>query len=482
MPSAIVRGATGQPGPGGFPSGLTTGIFNDLNFVIPDYIPGLITKYGNSSYMLAAEILGHSNIEQVNTTTNTYSHFEKGRIFGSGLVASNVAATGNGNDIIVTLKYPQSYVQGPNNTITPGTRIPFLENQTVKLRSNGLKARVKAVNRSTPTAFTLTLTPLNGSYQLVTGPQTATQINAGEGIETYGNQLAGQASDSQGTNQPNLYRYDNTATVLRASVKASDLAGMNKTQIDFGNGSFYLPTLAIKTMNEVMMVNIEDAVMEGVPYGNILDADGVTAVGTTGVLPDVQARGSEVDYVMGMFQIGDFQNFTNVLDSNGGPREYHFLQSLDQRQDINNLLFGIYRNGAISYGSVGFGAEAAVSYGFKSFSTDTFDFHFHRYKGFTPQATFGYIPTQGDYRRAFGFGVPQGMTQDAKDDSTRPYLQWVYQQNPDIPTTQRIYSWDLGYTKNTKTTEASNKYEQISYVGSRVTAAEQFAILKGLVS
>lgn len=480
MPSAIVRGATGQPGPGAFPLGLTTGIFNDLNFVIPDYIPGLIAKYGNSSYMLAAEILGNSNIEQVNTTTNTYSHFEKGRPYGSGLVASNVAATGVGNDIVVVLKYPQSYVQGPNNTITPGTRTPFLLNQTVKFRSNGLKARVKLVT-PTPSAFALTLTPL-GNYQLVTGPQTSTQINAGEGLETFGNQLAGQASDSQGTQQPNLYRYDNTATVLRASVKASDLAGMNKTQIDFGNGSFYLPTLAIKTMNMQMMVNIEDAVMEGVPYGNVLDADGITAVGTTGVLPDVQARGSEVDYVRGMFAIGDFQNFTNVLDANGGPREYHFLQSLDQRQDINNLLFGIYRNGAISYGSVGFGAEAAVSYGFKSFSTDTFDFHFHRYKGFSAEPVFGYVPQQGDYRRAFGFGVPQGMTQDAKDDTTRPYLQWVYQQNPDIPTSQRIYSWDLGYTKNTKTTEASNKYEQIAYVGSRVTAAEQFAILKGLNS
>jgi hypothetical protein len=51
---------------------------------------------------------------------------------------------------------------------------------------------------------------------------------------------------------------------------------------------------------------------------------------------------------------------TNVLDANGGPREYHFLQDLNQRQDINNLLFGIYKNGAISYGSVGLSQEAAV--------------------------------------------------------------------------------------------------------------------------
>jgi len=246
MPSAIVRGASGQPGPGAYPQGLTTGIFNDLNFVIPDYIPGLIAKYGNSSYMLAAEILGSTNIEQVNTSTNTYSHFEKGRPYGSGLVASNVAATGVGNNIVITLKSPQSYLAGPGNTIAPGTVSPFLVNQTVKLRSNGLKAQVVSINPATPGAFTMTLRPM-GTYPLVTGPQTSTQINAGEGLETFGNQLAGQASDSQGTQQPNLYRYDNTATVLRASVKASDLAGMNKTQIDFGNGSFYLPTLAIKT-------------------------------------------------------------------------------------------------------------------------------------------------------------------------------------------------------------------------------------------
>jgi len=197
---------------------------------------------------------------------------------------------------------------------------------------------------------------------------------------------------------------------------------------------------------------------------------------------DVANRGSEIDYVAQGFQIGDFQNLTNVLDSQGGPREYHFLQDLLQRQDINDLLFGKYRNGAISYGSVGGDAQSSVSYGFGGFSTDTFDFHFHRYKGFSAPAVFGYVPTIGDYRANFGLAVPQGMTQDAKDNATRPYMQWVYQQNPDITDGQKIYSWDLGYTKATKTTVASNKYEQIAYVGSRTIAAEQFSILRGLVA
>lgn len=468
MPSAIVRGATGQPGPVGYPLGITTGIFNDLNFVIPDYIAGLVAKYGNSSYMLAMEILGRTNIEQVNTTTNTFSHFEKGRPFGSGLVAATVASGASGAAVSVTLKSPESY----NNGAT-GTQSPFLLNQTVKVRSNGLKYKVTNITRTT-SAFVVELTPL-GAYTVRSG--TGSSILAGEGLETFGNQLAGEASDSQGTQQSKLYRYDNTATVLRATVKSSDLAGMNKTQIDFGNGSFYEPTLAIKTMNENMMMSIEDAVMEGVPYANITGT-----VGTVGVLPDVTARGTEIDYIFNAFAIGDFQNLTNVLDANGGPREYHFLQDLQQRQDINNLLFGIYRNGAISYASVGATEEASVVYGFKGFSTDTFDFHFHRYKGFSATSVFGYVPTVGDYRANFGLAVPQGMTQDAKDGSTRPYMQWVYQQNPDIPTSQRIYSWDYGYTKATKTSKAENTYEQIAYVGSRVIAAEQFSILRGLAS
>lgn len=468
MPSAIVKGATGQPGPVAYPSGITTGIFNELNFVIPDYVPGIIAKYGNSSYMLAMEILGRTSVETVNTTTNTYSHFEKGRPFGSGLVAQNVSSTVPGADINITLQSPQSYNDGAT-----GTQSPFLLNQIVKIRSNGRKFRVTGITR-TQSAFVILAHPL-GNYTLITGTS-GTQLNAGEGLETFGNQLAGQASDSQGTQQQKMYRYDNTATVIRATTKSSDLAGMNKTQVDFGGGNFYEPALAIQTMNMNMMMDIEDAVMEGVPYSNTSDT------GTVGVLPDVTARGSEIDYLTNNFAIGDFQNLTNVLDANGGPREYHFLQDLLQRQDINNLLFGIYKNGAISYGSVGGDMMTSVTYGFNGFSTDTFDFHFHRYKGFSANAVFGYVPTQGDYRANFGFAVPQGQIQDAKDGVTRPQMQWVYQQNPDITAGQRIYSWDYGYTKATKTSKAENTYEQIAYVGSRVMAAEQFSILRGISS
>lgn len=462
----IVRGATGAPGTIAYPNGLQVGIFNELNMVIPDWIPKLIAKYGNDSYMLASEILGRSTVEEQTVNTNTYSHFERGRLFGVGINNADVNGITSGAAVTITFKSPDSY----NNAA--GTQSPFLNGQTIKLRSNGLKATISGIVRTVAGAFTGILTPM-GNYALITG-YSGTTLKAGEGLETFGNQLAGEASDSQGTQQPKLYRYDNTATVLRASVKSTDLASMNKTQIDFGEGNNYLPYLAVKAMNMQMMVSIEDAVLEGVPYANTAN------IGTIGCIPEVVSRGTEVDYVQNNFQISDFQNLTRVLDYNGGPREYHFLQDILQRQDINNLLFGKYPNGMISYGSVGSSEEAAVSYGFKSFSTDTFTFHFHRYKGFSAPSVFGYQPTQGDYRAYFGLCVPQGEVQDAKLNVSRPYLQWVYQRQPDLPAGTKIYSWELGYTKATKTTEASNKYEQICYVGSRVTAAEQFAVLRGV--
>lgn len=468
MPAAIVRGATGAPGVVAYPSGLTTGIFNELNFVIPEYIPKIVSKYGNTSYMLASEILGKSVVREDMTTTNTFSHFEKGRSFGVGIVNADVTGITSGVDVTAVLKSPDSY----NNGAT-GTQSPFNVGQTVKIRSNGRKASIVSITR-TANAFSVVFHPL-GAYSFASGTSTTT-LSALDAIEAIGGtQLAGESSTAQLTTQPKLYRYDNTCTVIRVGCKASDLAGMNKTQIDFG-GSNYLPKLAIDNMNLQIIYSVEDAVMEGVPYAN------TASIGTTGVMPEVVARGSEVDYVIGIFGVADFQRVTRVIDNNGGPEEYHFLQDLNQRQNINTTLFGIYPNGMINYGSVGSTGEAAVALGFKSFTTDTTSFHFHRYKGFSAPSQFGYTPTVGDYRANIGLAVPQGNTRDAKTNETMPYMQWVFQKNPDIPTSQKYYAWDMGYTSQTKTEEASNSYHQMTYVGSRVVAAEQFVLVKGLIS
>ena len=107
MPAAIISGVKGAPGAVAYPSGLTTGIFNELNFVIPEYIPKIVSKFGNTSYMLASEILGKSVVRTDMTTTNTFSHFEKGRSFGVVIVNANVAGVTSGANVTFVCKSPE---------------------------------------------------------------------------------------------------------------------------------------------------------------------------------------------------------------------------------------------------------------------------------------------------------------------------------------------------------------------------------------
>lgn len=467
MPATIIRGAQGAPGTIAYPSGLTSAVFNELNYVIPKYDKPLQQKFGNN-YIVMSELLGNSVIREDMTTTNTYSHFEVGRYFGVVLVNANVIGLTSGTNVTFVCKSPESYNDGAT-----GTLAPIAEGQTVRIRSNGRKGTVVSVTRTTG-AFSVVVKP-DGSYIFGTGTS-GTQLTAGEGIEIFGGtQLAGEASDKGKTIKPKLYRYDNTCTTIRSDYEVTDFVSMQQTQIDFGGGNMYVEKLAVDNMNKSMLYKLEDALFEGVPYDN------TTAIGTIGTIPEVESRGGEVDYLTGSaYGVTDFQRITRVIDWNGGPDEYHWLQDIYQRQQINNALFGLYPNGMINYGSVGYGAEAAVAYGFKSFSTDTVSFHFHRSKMFGAEAMFGYTPTLADFRANWGLLVPQGKLRDTKTGETSPYLQMVYKKHPRIA--EKIYAWSEGFTQGTKTSKASDNFFQICYFGSKVASAEQFIINKGVAA
>jgi len=467
MPAAIIRGAQGSPGTIGYQNGLTSSVFNELNFVIPKYEKQLQHKFGNS-YVVMSELLGNSVIREDMTTTNTFSHFEVGRYFGVVLVDANVTGITSGANVTFVCKSPESYNDGAT-----GTEAPIAEGQTVRIRSNGVKGTVQSVTR-TASAWSVVVKP-DGSTLFRTGTS-GTALNAGEGIEIFGGtQLAGESSTAGKTIKPKLYRYDNTATTIRSDYEVSDFTSMQETQIDFGGGNQYVEKLAVDNMNKSMLFKLEDALFEGVPYAN------TSNIGTLGVIPEVESRGGEVNYLTTVtYGIDDFQRITRLIDWNGGPDEYHFLQDVYQRQAINKALFGLYPNGMVNYGSVGFGQEAAVAYGFKSFSTDTVSFHFHRSKMFGAEAMFGYTPTQGDFRANWGLIVPQGKLRDTRTGETYPYMQMVYKKHPRI--NAKIYAWGEGFTQNTKTPKASDSFHQICYFGSRVVSAEQFIINKGVAS
>lgn len=44
-------------------SGATTGLFNDLHFIVPDYLPKLIEKYGNTNWVDEMELMRKDKIQ-----------------------------------------------------------------------------------------------------------------------------------------------------------------------------------------------------------------------------------------------------------------------------------------------------------------------------------------------------------------------------------------------------------------------------------
>jgi len=469
MAVGIITGAQGAPGGIGQTNRVSNSLFNEFNFIIPDWIPDMFDRYGRENYALIMEILNKSTLEDFKTQTQTFSHFEKGRSFSAGFVSANVTGVTAGAAVTFTL--------GTGSYWNSGTQTPFRLNEFVRIRSNGVLGRVTAINSTTANAWTVTVTPAQ-TTQLFASNATTT-LSAGESIELIGNIAAGEASGRMDSQVPFIFRVDNTTTVIRDSAAISDVARMNKTQINFGGGDHYYYKFETTELNKRFLYYVENACLEGIYVNNL-----GSTLGTTGVIPQVLANGSSVNYLTGSGTITDLQNLTRVFDYNGGPSEYHALQDIKQRQDVNNTLFGKYNNGAIRYATVGGTEEAAVSYGFQSFSTDTYTLHFFRYKPFSASSVFGYTPnpTLGSFRDNFGLFVPQGAVPDAQNQTLRPNMQWVYQEMPDYPG-QKMYTWETGaFSENGKTDTAEKVLNQICYVGARCIAPQQFAIFQGVAS
>jgi hypothetical protein len=220
-------------------------------------------------------------------------------------------------------------------------------------------------------------------------------------------------------------------------------------------------------------------IMEGVAVDNIAGT-----VGTTGVIPRVEAGGSTIQYTAGSFgggtgtDMANMQTITRTLNFYGGSGEYHFLQDIYQRQEVNNLLFGKYANGAISYGSVGGSQEAAASYGFSSFMIDGYTFHFFLNNMFSPEAVYhinaGALTPE---KRNYGVLIPQRINSDAKTGKQFPSFQIVFQE----VNGQRILTTETGMlAPSNKTTTANKTLSMLSYVGARTFAANQYAIVEGI--
>lgn len=468
MASSVSNPVAGTPGPVvlGTSTGATnTALFNDMNIIIPDLIPELYDRYGAENYGMLIEFMGpiggamRSVTETGTTGTKQFFHYEKGRAFPSAITSGNTTGATAGASITVTF--------AASSLTNSGTENGFQPNTIGYVGSTGVKFQVGVV-----TSTTAVLKPTNSTQTLASLGQVSTMLS-GEALLLVGNQAAGEASTQMLATNSLIYKITGSTTEIRDDYPITDIAKMNNTPINFGGGSYSYFKLGQTELNKRFMYSVENAVIEGITTSNLTNGSG----GTLGTVSQVQTNGPTVDYTIGSMAIGDLQALARQLQYSGGKGETHILQETNQQDDVDTLLFGKYNAGAINYASVGATEKAAVSYGFKSFNVKGSNLHFWVYANFSIPTVYGLNPTLGAARANFGLVIPQGVTPDARSGTLLPNMQWVYQEvNPG----SRFHTYTSGgLSPENKTTTMNMVLTQICYVGVRVKAPQQFAILQG---
>lgn len=463
MASSTTNSPVGFPGPvvlGTSTGATSSALFNDMNIIIPDLIPDLYDRYGAENYGMLIEFMGEiggalrSVTETGTSSTRQFFHYEKGRAFPSALVNANVTGATNGASITVTFTASSLTNAGTENGFQPNT-IGYIGSTSVKFQVG------------TVTATTAVLKPVNTGQNLASLGQAST-ILANETLLLVGNQAAGEASTQMLATNSLIYKITGSTTEVRDDFPITDVAKMNATPINFGGGDYSYYKLGQTELNKRFMYSVENAVIEGVAANNLTNG----SIGTLGIIPQVAANGPTVNYTIGSMGISDLQALARALQYSGGKGEVHILQETNQQDDVDTLLFGKYNAGAINYASVGGTEKAAVSYGFKSFNIKGSNMHFWVYANFSPQTVYGINPTLGSARANYGLVIPQGVTPDARSGTLMPNMQWIYQE---VTPGMRFHTYESGgLAAQNKTTTMNLVLTQISYVGTRCKAPQQF--------
>lgn len=449
-------------------------LLNDLNIFDRSFEKNLVRKYGAENYAIVQMALGNSVME-AKSDNRLFYHFEKRGLHQAVSVKAAVVAPAAGADVTVTIG-SSSASTFANDPSYYNSALPLRPGEVVRIMTSGVEGQVVSVSTGSY-PLSAVIRPLVSTQAFVSAG--SANLLASDFLMLRGAVNIGEGSTVLNGMSPILDKIENTTTEHRDDFTITDRASIEKNEVDFGNGNFYYYYLAQDDMNRRYMNNAFFKIMEGVAVNNITGT-----VGTTGVIPRVAAGGSTIQYTAGQFggvsgtDMSNMQTITRALNFYGGSGEYHFLQDIYQRQEVNNLLFGKYANGAISYGSVGGSQEAAASYGFSSFMIDGYTFHFFLNNMFSPEAVYHINPgALTPEKRNYGLLIPQKINSDAKTGKQFPSFQIVFQE----VNGQRILTTETGMlAPQNKTTTASKTLSMLSYPGVRVFAANQYAIIEGV--
>jgi hypothetical protein len=426
-------------------------LISELNIVVPRAYREFIDKFQFVPYVMMNELAGNT----MATDNKLFYHYEsKGRQM-SYVTASAAVSGAAGAAITVTLAAGNYFGSGARSL--PEVGMIFYNSRT------GVESRVTAVNKTTPSAHTMTIQP-------VIATQLASVL-ANDVLQGRGYKYVGEASDYTATTVQTIDKYTNFTTQIRIDSKFTDLNLAEAIDFEY-DGQRYYKYKQLADDNKKFLLQKELMLMDS----NLTDNLGYNESGSAGVIQQAQANGLNVGYSTFGAQT-TFADIERQLDSQGAPEEYDWLCDVNQHIAIQNALGNDFQNGAVVYAQNADSANLDLARGFKSFAPYQRKFNFTRYLPFSDAAFYGSSAT-GSQRANFGLLIPKGTSTDAKTRNVVPRFNIRYQDI--LGNGQKVQIAETGGLAKVPT---SSKMElvvsQVAYYGVQVMGANQYCIVKG---
>ena len=433
--------------------GTNLAFLSSLNIKDRSFDRQLMEVYGTENYMYFQERIGKMR----ETMNEEFYHYEVGgKLYPSVVVASGGSATPGATATVVI---------AASSHRNSGTESPLRVGEVIEIASSGIMGKILTINKGSANAHSCTVAPLLATDAFNPG--------AGEFLLFKGLQDVGEASDTFEGLQNVTRRVTNTITEIREDYTITDKAKAERVEWSV-NGQQYYKYKGTKDAEKRFLNAMEDKLMFGTQVTNTNITSNGTR-GTKGAINQITSGGSVIDYNAGSLDIADFQTMARVFDQNGAPAEIHHLVDPFQYQEIQNLLFGTYPNGAVLWDSVGGSKEAAAKYGFSSLALEGYNWHWKKYAPFSPEWKYGVIPTASRYRN-YGMAIPMGSHTDPRTSDVSATFEIRWQ---DFGKGQ-IHAWDHGALAATPTNGKMNVTNSfVGYRGLQLKAANQCIILQG---
>lgn len=432
---------------------------NILDIHKPEVSSLLVDRYAGKNLLDFFAATGRE--EEI--SQDSFSHYEKDLIREYLTVQGTVGDPGAGTATTFTI--------ATSDYKNSGTLSIGQVNQLVMVMKNNVRAMITAKDTSTPSAHTITITPIKAADDIGA-------LAAGDVIIIYSNAYA------EDTGQPlsedsSTIKYTFYMQTLKRSYKVSGDEATNITWFTVKGPKGQVKNLwylnGLLDTASKFDVDLELAMLIGGTTTNTALA-GIPTM--DGFIDNATNNGGIVHRTGGanMWSLPSFDSMIRKMNKNYGAKENTVWMGLPLRQDTDNFLQNLTPNGAVVYGAFNGNKEIALSFGFSSFHRSGYSFHFKQYDMFDDPKLLG---APGGSYGYYGLVLPNGQTKSV-DGRSIPIISLCYKGAGSY--SRKYESWQTGgavLPPNERTDDKDNMWSHLrAHRSLRVASANKLVIIK----